>query len=196
MTIIEEALGTGLHGEAFIRYVEMRRSGESHNIAEVLAARRFCAVKSDKIFNEGRFSSDAGKNGLEQQWLRQQAEAAGVSTNGLHYMRGLADYPGDPRAWIGGRSDVLRVAREKNMTVHGYVEHKAHDVDLPEDKGYRVADDIIDAETDEIVSWNPKEFAPIREQIREDVVQNRTGLVDNHPLVLDDSPQVIPGPSF
>ena len=196
--VMHEGVDAGLEGDAFIRYIRMRFDDkQSHNMALMLATRTFPGVKSDKIFNENRFSSDAGKNGHEQMWLRQQAEAAGVSTNGMYYMRGLADFPGDPSAWVGGRSDVLRIAREKNMTVHGYVEHKGDQRDLPEnDNKYHVADDIIDAETDDIVSWNPKEFAPIREQIRADVVQNRTGLVDNHPLVLDDSPQVIPGPVF
>ena len=53
---------------------------------------------------------------------RGMAEAAGVSTTGKQYMHGLAEFPGDPGAWVDGTSDVLRVAKERGFRVHGAVD--------------------------------------------------------------------------
>lgn len=163
------------------RYREMRVAGESHNMAEMLATRSFPGLRTDAIFNEGRFSSDAGKVGPEQLWLKQQAEAAGVSTNGKWYCRGLASFPGDPTAWVSDRGDVLRVAREKNMNVEGYVEHKAHHVDPGDD--ISIADDIIESEVREILEACPEANA---DDVREEVYAVRTGAVDNNPLCVED----------
>ncbi len=103
------------------RYENMRLAGESHNMAEILATRSYPGIKTDAIFNEGKFSGSDGRIDTEQTWLRAQAEAAGVSTAGKWYCRGLASFPGDPTAWVGDRGDVLRIARERGMKVHGYV---------------------------------------------------------------------------
>ena len=94
------------------RYENMRLDGQSHNMAEMLATRSFPGVKTDAVVNEGKFSGDRGKVGPHQLWLKQQAEAAGVSTAGKWYCSGLASFPGDPTAWVGDRGDVLRIARE------------------------------------------------------------------------------------
>lgn len=164
------------------RYEEMRLAGESHNIAEVLATRKFSGLRTDAIFNEGRFSSDSGKVGQEQIWLKQQAEASGVSTNGKWYCRGLASFPGDPTAWVSDRGDVLRVAREKNMNVEGYVEHKAHAVDPGDD--IAIADDIIESEVQDILDSCP-DANP--NDVREEVYAVRSGAVDNNPLLVQDN---------
>lgn len=170
-----------------LRYVEMRLAGESHNMAEMLATRTFPGVKTDAVFNEGKFSSDSGIHGAEQTWLRARAEAAGVSTNGKWYCRGLASFPGDPTAWVGDRGDVLRIAREKNMTVHGYVECKGHETDPGDD--LTIASDIIDDEVSDIMESHP--FAD-REAVREEVYRLRTGAVDPNPLVVQDTPDELP----
>lgn len=161
-------------------YLLCRKNGCGRKLAAVLATKSFPGVKSDAIFNEGRFSSDAGKNGKEQLWLKAQAEAAGVSTNGMFYCKGLASFPGDPTAWVGDRSDVLRVAREKNMTVQGYVEHKGHEVDPGEDVA--IADDIIESEVQEILAECPEANY---DAVREEVYAVRTGAVDNNPLCVE-----------
>lgn len=163
------------------RYEAMRAAGESHNISDMLAHNAFCGVKSDAIFNEGRFSGDSGKIGQEQLWLKKQAEDAGVSTTGKFYLKGLANFPGDPTAWVDSRSDVLRVAREKNMTVHGYVEHKGYETDGGEDKV--IADELIEAEVADILEAHPHQNP---EAVREEVYAVRTGAIDNNPLRVQD----------
>lgn len=163
------------------RYENMRLAGESHNISDMLAHRKFAAVKSDAVFNEGKFSGDSGKIGPEQKWLQEQAKLQGISTNGKWYCRGLADFPGDPTAWVDGRGDVMRIAAEKNMTVHGYVEHKGHEADPGNDEV--IADDIIESEVADMLDAHPGADA---EQVRDAVYQLRTGQVDPNPLLVQD----------
>lgn len=167
--------------EVSLRYAEMRLSGESHSMAEMLATRSFPGVKTDAVFNEGKFSGDTGKIGPQQLWLQEQAKASGVSTTGKWYCSGLASFPGDPTAWVGDRGDVLRIAREKNMTVHGYVEHSAHETDGGGD--VEIADSLINDEVDDILESCP--YAD-PEAVREQVFATRTGAVDTNPLLCED----------
>ena len=163
------------------RYENMRLAGESHKMAEMLATRTFPGLKTDAIFNEGKFSGDSGKIGSQQLWLKEQAEAAGVSTSGKWYCSGLASFPGDPTAWVGDRGDVLRIAREKNMTVHGYVEHAGHETDGGDD--IPIDESIVNDDVNHILESN--RYADV-DEIREKVIAIRTGVVDNNPLLCED----------
>ena len=163
------------------RYENMRLAGESHNMAEMLATRTYPGVKTDAVFNEGKFSGDTGRIGPQELWRIQHAESAGVSTAGKWYCSGLASFPGDPTAWVADRGDVLRVAREKNMTVHGYVEHEGYETDGGDDLD--IADDIIEDEVADILDANP--FAAI-DSIRDEVYALRTGAVDDNLLLCED----------
>jgi hypothetical protein len=163
------------------KYEQMRLEGQSHNIAEMLATRSFPGVKTDAIFNEGKFSGDSWMVGPEQQWLRNRAETAGVSTTGKWYCRGLADFPGDPTAWVDGRGDVMRIAAEKNMTVHGYVEQQGHEVDPGGD--VPIADELISDEVQDILDAHP---GASPEAVRDEVYQLRTGAVDTNALRVGD----------
>ena len=163
------------------RYENMRIDGQSHRMAEMLATRTFPGVKTDAVFNEGKFSGDAGRVGAEEVWLREQAEAAGVSTAGKWYCKGVADFPGDPKAWIDSRGDVERIARERNLTVRGYVQHQGHEVEPMPDVD--LADDIIENEVGDILESNP--FANA-DEVREQVRAMRSGEIDPNPLRCDD----------
>jgi hypothetical protein len=163
-------------------YESMRLSGESHNIADMLAHKTFAGVKSDAVFNEGKFSGQStGECTAHGVWLRSQAAAAGVSTNGKWYCSGLASFPGDPTAWVDSRGDVLRIAEAKNMTTHGYVEHSAYETDGGDD--IEIADGIIEDEVANILEANP--YAAV-DAVREEVRALRTGAVDNNPLLCKD----------
>lgn len=179
---IVEAVEDGMKTpEQLDHYLKCRANDCSRKLAACLATRSFPGVKTDAVFNEGKFSGDTGKIGHEQKWLEEQAKLHGVSTNGKWYCRGLASFPGDPTAWVDGRGDVLRIAAEKNMTVKGYVEHKGHEVDPGGDEV--IADDIIENEVDDILDSNPHANA---EEVRDAVYQLRTGQVDPNPLLVQD----------
>jgi hypothetical protein len=83
---------------------------------------------SDRTFMHGK---------LNQQWLDRmpakqaktilkEARAAGVDVTGRVYMGGLADKRAhrDPMAWVDSTADIKRVARARNLTVEGIVNHK------------------------------------------------------------------------
>src|SRR5690348_10200222 len=77
--LIAEAAEDGCATPARIdHYVACRRNGCSRKLAACLAQRSFPGIKTDSIFNEGRFSgadqfADCPAQGA---WLRAQAEAA------------------------------------------------------------------------------------------------------------------------
>jgi hypothetical protein len=162
------------------RYAQMRHDGQSHNMALLLATGSFPATRTDVEFNRGRTNGNQfEKTPRYGDWLRAQAEAAGVSTTGKHYCAGLADFPGDPTAWISNRGDVERVCREKNFTCHGAVEHVGHESEPMADVS--VAGDILDAEIEEELERDP---GLNREDHRERLVALRSGAIDpNEPLV-------------
>ncbi len=156
------------------RYIDMRQSGESRNMALVLASQKFPATRTDQNFNRGRvngnqFESCPGRGDM----LRAQAEAAGVSTTGKYYCSGLAEFWGDPEAWVSDRSDVLRVCREKNLTCHGVVEHEGHEVEPMGD--VTVAEDILQNEIDMEVEVDPSCNV---NDLRESLMAIRSGAVD------------------
>lgn len=83
---------------------------------------------TDRAFQEGRLNDqwlDAMPPATATKILR-EARASGISTTGKQYVGGLADHRAhrDPDAWVDSTSDVLRVAKKKNLTVEGIVNHK------------------------------------------------------------------------
>ena len=156
-------------------------------MAEMLATRSSPGVKSDAVFNEGKFSLETGRIGPQELWRKEQAEAAGVSTAGKWYCSGLDSFPGDPTAWVDSRGDVLRIAEAKNLNVHGYVEHSAYETDGGDDL------DIIEDEVADIIEAHP--FAAI-DSISDEVYALRTGAVDPNPLRVGDYQESAFHPEF
>ncbi len=83
---------------------------------------------TDSVFMEGRkldgqqFEDAPADVGARYLSL---AKTAGVSTTGKYYSGTLARFPGDPRAWVSGLSDVRRIAQERNIGVTGAVNIEA-----------------------------------------------------------------------
>jgi hypothetical protein len=153
------------------RYEELRAAGQSHAMADMLAHRQFPGTRTEESFWRGRRVSDqfgetpAGKAMGEQ--YRAMAKAAGVNPHGKVYQAGLASYPGDPSAWVSDTSDVLRIAKEKNLNVSGAVTHKAADIEVPShlDQPYEVAADVVDEAFEQKLATDPDlRFAPAEKQ--------------------------------
>ncbi len=169
------------------RYWAMRDDNQSHRMAFLLASQKFPATRTDVDFNRGRVNGNQFEQTPDQgDHLKSMAEAAGVNTTGKWYCRGLADYLGDPTAWVSDRHDVLSVAKAKNLTVHGLVEHEGHEVEAMPD--IDVADDVMDMDLEWWQNQNPDLLRNenSRAELREDLRQIRSGAVDmNEPLVAD-----------
>lgn len=115
--------------EAALMYARLLSEGHGHKWAEMCALQSPPGVRGgDRSFMQGRYN---------QQWLDDmpthqaqhllaEARAAGISASGKVYMSGLADKrgPRDPAAWVDSVADIKTVARQRNLTVQGIVEHK------------------------------------------------------------------------
>ena len=78
-------------------------------------------------------------------------------------------------------SDVRRIAREKNLTVHGYVEQKGYEVEPMAD--VVIDPKLIHAETMGVMS----DFEGAKyEEVYERIHEVRSGKVDNNPLLVQE----------
>lgn len=98
-------------------------------MAEMLALQQPPGVRGgDRAFMENRYNNQQ----LDQmpkdhaQKMVAEAKRAGVSVSGKYYCSGLADKrgPADPMAWVSGSDDVKAVARARNLSVSGSVNHQ------------------------------------------------------------------------
>jgi hypothetical protein len=163
-------------------YERLRVQGQSHNMAEVLATRKFPGFTTDDTFMKGKKTGDQFADcPIVGQYYREMAEANGVSTTGKMYLRGLAEYPGDPRAWVSSKADVLAVCKERGWKCEGVVEYTPPE--LPPAPDVRLADDLVEREVAEILEESP---GANPDEIRDTVTQIRAGDVDDHPLLVTD----------
>jgi hypothetical protein len=109
-------------------YIRMINDGQTPRFAEMCALGAAPAVQgTDDAWMAGRQngqSFDQMPTRQAQRILR-EAKAAGISTEGKFYMSGLANSRQhlDAEAWVGSRSDVLRVAKARRLEVKGQVNY-------------------------------------------------------------------------
>jgi hypothetical protein len=121
-------------------YFRMIRDGQSHRMAEMLATRSFPGIRgTDSTFMAGSHMQDGLLDGVRQR----MAKAAGVDTNGKRYIAGLANFPGDPEAWVSGLSDVRRICADRGWNCHGAFEYEAPEPLLPPAPDVPIAADIL-----------------------------------------------------
>lgn len=104
--------------------------------------------------------------------FKAQAEAAGVNIKGKIYLGGLAEFPGDPRAWVDGRGDVVRVAEERGLDVDGSVKVRAGRRE-ENHQPVAIAEDIVQAEVENICANVPDGHMVDREDLADKVRQKR-----------------------
>lgn len=159
------------------RYVACRQAGSSHRVAEMLAFRQGPSLQTDTRWlsghvNGSQFDTPGGE--IIGGHYREVARRAGVSTEGAVYKAQLAAYPGDPRAWVRSKADVVKVAKERGMTLEGSVHYKPpsgmDDTPGPGETPYRVADSIVDHEYEVLCDHEPDAAhmpaAEVKETIR------------------------------
>lgn len=114
------------------------------------------AVISDtSLFTSDRLGDAAGLNNdktVVGRHYRKLADQAGVVTHGRQYMQQLARFPGDPRAWVASRGEMLAIAKERNLNVEGIINHKAIPSG-PLELG--IAEDIAKAKAKKIMAEKP-----------------------------------------
>lgn len=82
---------------------------------------------TDRAFMEGRYNNQQldAMPARQAKYVADEARAAGINISGKYYCGGIADQRGwrDPKAWVSGNDDVLRVAKERRMMVTGSVNY-------------------------------------------------------------------------
>lgn len=159
------AISDNVNVQAF--YELMRLRGESHAIAEMCALRQPCgASNTDRAFWQGYWNQFAN-DPTYGEFARRKAKAAGVDIKGKIYQHGLADEPGDPKAWVSDLGDAKRRVKEMGASCDALGIKRRY---LPEPKPMRVADDLVHAEMARRIERQPhlrKQLPKLKEQVRE-----------------------------
>lgn len=124
------------------RYVAHRLDGDGHIMADMLAHAKPPKARTDREFLMGHVNGNQFEKspGLGNTY-KAIADEAGVDITGKVYYGSLAEYPGDPRAWVSGRGDVERICLERGWNCSGAVNVKgARPVENP---NIGVADDLV-----------------------------------------------------
>lgn len=165
--IVSDNLDIQLH------YEHCRRQGTSHTLAEMFAHQTPPQSDTDREFMIGTENGRQfdGKEKIGEAY-KTVAERQGVSVKGKKYISQLAEFPGDPRAWVDGKGDIKRLAEERGYNVSGRVNVKAMR-DVPPPEPIAVAEDIVQDEM-------RKEIAKVGDarelnlpDLREKIIQKR-----------------------
>lgn len=112
--------------DALLHYWDCRLAGSSPKLAEMFALSQAPQSFTDVEFLRGRHDNSQlfgkGKMGEAMgERMKRVAEDGGQNVKGKTYCGSLARFPGDPEAWVSGRSDVERVVRERGWRCEGDV---------------------------------------------------------------------------
>jgi hypothetical protein len=164
-------------------YESMRRKGESHNMAEMLAVREAPGVETDSTFFAGIGTLAKQFEGDEKvlEHVVSRAKALGYNPNPNDFYNGaLVDPeigPGDPAAFVpatGGRGHVRKVCEQRDWSCSGSVNVKRSRREPPKPK-VRLADDIVQATVNTMVERNPDLAKVDRRDLAAEVVHQHGG---------------------
>ncbi len=156
-------------------YLKCRAEGTGHKLAEMFALQQPPMSNTDREFLEGRGGCyDQFQGSPQGEYYRQVAESEGFNPQGKVYLSGLANYPGDPRAWVSGRGDVQRVCEERGFDCDGSVRVRAarHKDMAPAAEG--VAPDLVDQHVAAALEADPGLREQRAEDVREAVIERIT----------------------
>lgn len=149
-------------------YEECRRNGTSHALAEMFAFGESPTVKTDATFLANKHGQFVGKEHIGDAYKR-VAEREGQNTKGKVYLSQLAEYPGDPRAWVDGRGDVQKLCEEKGWGCEGAVKTPLARVEEP--LGGKLSEGLVQEEVKQILAEVPDarhvDTADLADQVRE-----------------------------
>lgn len=156
-------------------YCECRHEGTGHKLSLMFALQKPPMSNTDREFLEGHCNGNQFEGCPELGELyRREAAAVGVDVTGKVYLSGLAEYPGDPRAWVSGRADVEAVCQERGWGCKGAVNIKAAELaEAP--KSTPIADDIVEDRVLDILEEMPEgdaakvDVVELREKVTEEL---------------------------
>lgn len=153
-------------------YIAMRLDGTAHGLAEMLALGAPPMANTDREFLEGHCNGNQFEKTPELgNYYAKVASRHGQNVKGKIYLSGLAEFPGDPRAWVSDRNEVTKVLAERGWGAEGAVNRPVSKVAQPMNKA--VADDIVEDAVDDLLEANP-------DARREDLVEKVTDTLKPH----------------
>ena len=157
-------------------YQARTQARDRARLDEMLRASAPPQVRSDATFLRGHCNgSQFATQHVIGDRYKAVAEEAGQNVTGKVYMSQLANYPGDPEAWVSGRGDVKRVLEKRGWGSEGAVSTKVRESLNPPAPGPAVADDIVAAEVSTILETvPPKDRKRVDVQdLKEQVIEKR-----------------------
>lgn len=99
---------------------QIRKSGESVNLAVMLECRQAPRAVTDDTFMRG-WARTGGEHfetlpEVAREAYMQPARDAGVSVTGKKYFSSLAAFPGDPEAWVSDRGEARRLVEKRGWS--------------------------------------------------------------------------------
>lgn len=166
--------------EVQLHYVECRKAGTSHSLAEMMALAQPPMSSTDREFLEGTENGKQFNGSVHTRMIgdryKRMAARAGVSTTGKVYKENLALYPGDPEAWVSGLGDMDRVIRKRPGACRRNHDGKivAQGPEPTPGPTIGLADDIVEAEVNAMVASSPEPVKESRQDLREKVRDKHT----------------------
>lgn len=154
-------------------YEKCLRAGTSPKLAEMFALAAPPQSNTDREFLAGHCNGNQFEKtpGLGDFYAK-HASLAGVDVTGKVYLGGLAEYPGDPKAWVSGRGDVQKVVEERGWSCRGLVNVKGRS-DEPPPAAIDVAPDVVERAVMKEVEENPglleKDPGELRHEVKEKI---------------------------
>jgi hypothetical protein len=190
--VMDLAREHGVPFDHWPHFVKCLENGCTPKLAAMLATRSFPGFSTDDTFMKGGKSGEqfASNPGMYTHFA-QMAEADGVSICGRKYIHGLARFPGDPEAWVSGKSDVLRILKERGWASTGAVEYTPPEpTSAPDSDDYEIAPDIIDnAVAMQLGDLPQHDAGAVADEVRDRLTRQLSGQVDDQPLKVS---EVIP----
>lgn len=149
-------------------YQELIDNGCSHNMAEILSSGQIPNVRTDVTFLKGLKNEFVSKD--HEILVRRLAKKEGVDTNGKVYLSQLAERPGDPKAWVSSRHDVMKVCEERNWALTGMAGSRkidSRDDDYVETPNIPIAEDLVDRHTRAFIHDHPEAAKEDKSKVRE-----------------------------
>lgn len=159
-------------------YQEAISKGNSPRMAEMLALRKAPSPDTDDTFLAGRgtllkqFDGDERAMNARIQEAQRHGYTPGVNDV---YMPTLAQFPGDPRAFVRSKGECVRLAEERGTALElkgrQVVKGRTPDRDPMEDR-VALAEDLIQESIPEVIRENPK--------LANDIGEARAAVIDKH----------------
>ena len=155
-------------------YEKMIKEGQTPRFAEMCALQIAPGLKgTDRSLMQGRYNNEQFDKMPKDhaQNIITLARRAGINPNGKYYAAGLADKrrDQDPAASIDTANDVTNVARKRNLTVEGAVNHRGRK--MPRPKSPPLSQNL----TKEMIQVEKKKHPTMKHGELKEMVQEKYG---------------------